>query len=137
MTSPSRRRHRSNRVRAVGSRVVAWPAMFALWGGVLILAQGPSVEMTLVSITSPVQIGELATLVIHTVAGAYCGIDNRQQLGPSKSPGLRPQRADEQGRIRWTWPVDETRTPPGRSVIRITCAVGSQQGKLEAFLVVR
>ena len=75
--------------------------MFALWGGVLILAQGPSVEMTLVSITSPVQIGELATLVIHTVAGAYCGIDNRQQLGPSKSPGLRPQRADEQGQIHW------------------------------------
>jgi hypothetical protein len=103
----------------------------------VISAQAQGVETRLVSITASAQVGELVTLVVHTVAGAYCGIDNRDQLGPSKSPGLMPQRADEQGQVRWTWPVDGTRTPPGQSLIRITCALGGQRGTLEAPLVVR
>ena len=104
--------------------VGAWP----------VPAQVQGVEMTLVSITSPVQVGELVTLVVQTRARAYCGIDNRDQLGPSKLHGLLPQRADERGQVRWTWLVDGTRTPPGQLVMRITCAIDGQQGALEASL---
>ncbi len=100
-------------------------------------AQGQGVEMSLVSITSPVQTGDVVTLAIQTSAGAYCGIDNRDQLGPSKSPGLMPQRADEHGQVHWSWSVDRTRTTAGRVMIRLTCAVGARQGALEAPLEVR
>lgn len=111
--------------------------LFALWGGAPTSALAQSVEVGLVSITSPVHIAEPVTLLIHTVGGAYCGIDNRAQLGPGKSPGLMPQRADERGQVRWTWPIDGARTPPGTWVIRVTCAVGGRQGALNASLVVR
>ena len=111
--------------------------LVVLSGAVPISTQVRGAEMTLVSITSPVQVGELATLVVQTRARAFCGIDNRDRLGPSKLHGLLPQRADQRGQVRWTWPVDGTRTPPGRWVIRITCAVDGQQGTLEASLVVR
>jgi hypothetical protein len=117
--------------------VFAGLGLFALWEGAPTSALAQSVEVGLVSITSPVHIGEPVALLIHTVGGAYCGIDNRAQLGPGKSPGLMPQRADERGQVRWTWPIDGTRTPPGTWVIRVTCAVGGRQGALNASLVVR
>jgi hypothetical protein len=118
-------------------RIFAVLGLFALWGGGQTSAQALGVEVELVSITSPVHVGEPVTLLIHTVGAAYCGIDNRDRLGPGKWRGLMPQQADERGQVRWTWPVDGTRTPPGTWVIRVTCAVGGRQGALEASLVVR
>jgi hypothetical protein len=70
---------------------------FALWGGAPISAQAQGVEVRFVSISSPVRTGQPATRVVQTLGGAHCGIDKRNQLGPSKWPGLMPQRADERG----------------------------------------
>jgi hypothetical protein len=76
------------------------------------------------SLTSPVNAGSDATLVVSTPNGTACSITVTYKSGPCQAAGLYPQRAHG-GRIDWTWMVG-TRTTPGRWPIDVSCgAAGS------------
>jgi len=69
-------------------------------------------KVKVLSLTSPVDAGSDATLVVTAPSGTTCSIMVTYKSGPSEAAGLYPQRA-RGGRIDWTWMVG-TRTTPGR-----------------------
>ena len=86
--------------------------LIARWGGALISAQ--------VHGGSEARVDHLSRA--DGVAGhagradtGWGALSDRKLAGPSTSVGPMPH---ERGQVGWTWPVDGTRTPPGRSVIR-------------------
>ena len=84
----------------------------------------PSGKVKLVSVTSPVAAGSVATVVAAAPTGTTCSIVVSYKSGPSSAAGLYSQRA-RSGRVSWTWNVG-TRTTPGRWPIDISCgAAGS------------
>jgi hypothetical protein len=76
-------------------------------------------KVKLLSLTSPVDAGSDATLVVAVPTGTACSIVVTYKSGPSSAAGLYPQRASG-GHIDWTWMVG-TRTTPGRWPIDVSC----------------
>jgi hypothetical protein len=89
-------------------------------------------RVKLLSLTSPVDAGSDATLVVAVPTGTTCSIEVTYKSGPSSAAGLYPQRASG-GRINWTWMVG-TRTTPGRWPIDVSCGAA---GSLHISFVVR
>jgi micrococcal nuclease len=81
-------------------------------------------RVKLSSLTSPVDAGSDATLVVAVPNGTTCSIVVTYKSGPSEAAGLYPQSASS-GQIMWTWMVG-TRTTPGQWPIDVSCgAAGS------------
>lgn len=77
--------------------------------------------------TSPITIGDNASLSIRTLPGVPCTIsftfndDNER----STDTGLIPKIADEYGLLDWTWSV-KANVRPGTWPVEVVCANGSQ-----------
>lgn len=82
-------------------------------------------DLTVVSVTSPVKAGSYASVTIRTTPGAYCTITVYYPSGPSTASGLEPKTAGQNGIVTWTWKVG-TRTTPGRHRIVITASLCGQ-----------
>ncbi len=100
------------------------------------LAHAERIQVTLLSVVSPVSPGHDATIAAQTAPGARCLIVVQYKSGPSKAKGLVPKNADRAGRVSWTWRVG-TNTTPGTWPISIVCSAGEQQGTLETSFVVK
>lgn len=99
------------------------------------LAQQP-VLITVVSLTSPVNHGNTASIAIRTAPHATCDITVFYKSGPSRAQGLTPKAADSGGIVSWTWLVG-SRTTPGTWPIQARCSLGSREGTLSTSFEVR
>lgn len=85
-----------------------------------------NLSVTVLSVTSPVNRGSMATLTSQTTAGASCSITVRYKSGPSSAAGLEPQTATANGQVTWTWRVGAN-TTPGSWPITLVCTIASAQ----------
>lgn len=76
--------------------------------------------LVILSVTSPVNTGNSATLTAKTSPNASCSITVYYKSGPSSASGLSPKNADASGMVSWTWTVG-ARTTPGTWPIDVTC----------------
>jgi micrococcal nuclease len=79
-------------------------------------APAQQLQVTLVTVSSPVRPGDDATITIQTDPKASCMITVRYKSGPSRARGLSPQNADIQRSAAWTWQVRRGRHP-GRELL--------------------
>ena len=89
-----------------------------------------------VLLTESVEGGETAKVMINTATSAECVIEVTYDSGPSEAAGLDPKRADDAGRVTWSWTVDGT-TAKGTYPIDITCFKGERLGSLTLEFKVR
>lgn len=92
--------------------------------------------VALVSITSPVNHGNPATIAIKTAPGAACRITVSYKSGPSRAKGLTPKTSNSQGMVTWTWLVG-SRTTPGTWPVSVRCSAGERTGALQTSIVVQ
>lgn len=79
-----------------------------------------AVGLEILSVTSPVDKGSLATLIVKTSPNASCTITVAYKSGPSHASGLGPKSADAGGTVSWTWRV-AAGTTSGTWPIDVTC----------------
>ncbi len=96
----------------------------------------PQLAVTLVSITSPVNHGNPATISVKTAPGAACRITVTYKSGPSRAKGLIPKTSDDHGMVGWTWLVG-TRTTAGTWPVSVNCSAGGRTGTLQTSIVVQ
>jgi hypothetical protein len=92
-------------------------------------APSGDVSISVVSLTSPISAGSIATLTIQTVPGADCIITAYFKSGPSQAAGLGPQTADASGQVTWSWKVG-SRTTPGMWKIVVQSQLGGKTATL-------
>lgn len=81
-----------------------------------------SYQITIISLTSPVQQNTVAKLDIKTAPEARCGIKVALPSGgQSSAKGLEPKTADSGGNISWSWRINWN-TKPGTATIDISCS---------------
>jgi hypothetical protein len=88
------------------------------------------------SLTSPINAGSTARLVIRTSPGAACSITVYYKSGPSEAQGLGPQTADSNGNCSWSWKVGSS-TTPGTWRIVVTSSLDGQSVSKEIPFEVR
>ncbi|HSQ26222.1 MAG TPA: hypothetical protein VLM80_03755 [Anaerolineales bacterium] len=87
--------------------------------------------INLVSISSPIAPGGLASLSIQTIGGAICQINFVSPLGnPLIAEGLTSTRADSSGNCTWSWLIPAA-LETGEARITVTAA-----GSSETFVMV-
>jgi hypothetical protein len=99
-------------------------------------AYAQRIDVTLVSVASPVRRGHDATITVRTSPGARCLIAVQYKSGASHAKGLGPQNAGRSGQVSWMWRVG-TATTPGTWPITVICSTGEQQATLDASFTVR
>ncbi len=96
---------------------------------------GQELFLDLVSVTSPVEIGEEATVAVKTLPGAECTIRVRYQSGWCTAAGLYSKQADGHGGVSWTWYVGPEATP-GTWLIYVTSRLNEEVARLETYFTV-
>jgi hypothetical protein len=104
--------------------------------GIGLVSAQQQLPVTLVSITSPVAHGHVASISVKTVPGAVCAITVIYKSGPSRAKGLTQKAADNTGAVAWSWIVG-TRTTPGTWPVFVTCSSGGKTGKLKTSFEVQ
>jgi len=94
---------------------------------------GPGVIFT--NVSTPVNQGSAALVVVKTAAGASCLITVTYKSGPLKAPSLVPKMADANGFVTWAWLVGTT-TTPGSWPIDVTCSANGQTSGQRTFFAV-
>ena len=98
---------------------------------------GP-LPVRLIELTSPVLMGDEASLTIETVGGASCLIEVMLEDGPSQAPGLEPTVAGlEDGRCNWTWEIYTDEATPGDWPIRVTVEANEQRNVLSTGFTIQ
>ena len=67
--------------------------------------------LIIVSVTSPVSRGAIATLAAQAPPGATVSITVYYKSGPSRAAGLSAKVADANGKVSWSWVVGTNTTP--------------------------
>ncbi len=93
-------------------------------------------SVALVSLTSPVSPGNVASITVKTAPSAERAIVVTYKSGPSRAQGLDPKTANHDGIVSWAWIVG-TQTTPGEWPVTVTCSTGSRQSTLETSFVVQ
>lgn len=89
------------------------------------------ISLKVVSLTSPISAGVIATLTVLTSPSAVCSITVYYKSGASQAAGLGTQTADASGNATWSWKVGAKTTP---GVWRIV--VQSKLGEQTAILTI-
>jgi len=94
--------------------------------------QSNELPLRIVSLTSPINPGLNATLVVETIAGAECSavVD----YGPSGNTVLYSKTVDSNGKISWTWLVGKF---PGTWQITVTANYGGKSKSIMTPFTVR
>jgi hypothetical protein len=69
-----------------------------------------NVTIDVVSLTSPIAKGSIASLTVQTTPGAACSITVYYKSGASEAAGLGSQTADASGQVTWSWKVGSRTT---------------------------
>ncbi len=96
--------------------------------------------LALVALTSPVHPGHDARLTVQTAPHTQCMLLVHYKAGSRDTDLALPKRADDAGRVSWTWRVDAKATPGPWPVI-VHCSDefkgNVEQRRLELPFVVR
>jgi hypothetical protein len=96
--------------------------------------------LTLVALTSPVHPGQDARLTVQTDPHTQCMMLVQYKSGGSITELPVPKRADDRGRVSWTWRIDP-RATPGTWPIIVHCSDdfkgNVEQRRLDITFVVR
>lgn len=68
-------------------------------------------EIEILSLTSPVERGSVASITIKTSPNVPCTITVYYKSGPSQAQGLDPKNSDSDGNCSWSWTVGGNTTP--------------------------
>ena len=93
-------------------------------------------SVNVVSLTSPISAGGVASLTINTLPDARCTITVYYKSGPSQAAGLGPQTAGSNGNVTWSWKVG-SRTSPGTWSITVTADLNGQSTAIQIPFEVR
>jgi len=91
--------------------------------------------LEILSLTSPIRRGAMATLTAKTYPGAACKITVYHKSGASTAQGLIPKKADSNGNVSWTWKVGN-RTTPGNWRIVVKANINGQTISREIIFMV-
>ena len=95
-----------------------------------------TLNIGVVSLTSPAARNSNATLTIQTTPSASCTVTVHYKSGPSKAQGLSPKLADTNGQCSWTWRVGTT-TTPGTWSVSVTATLNGQSPSLSIPFIVQ
>lgn len=98
-------------------------------------APGTAFTVRIMSLTTPIGRGAIASLQASTRAGAYCTITVQYKSGPSKAAGLGPQTAGSSGALVWSWKIGSN-TTLGRWPVTVRCSAGSRSASATTYLTV-
>lgn len=91
--------------------------------------------LEIVSVTSPIGKGYIATLRAKTEPQTYCTIVVYYKSGRSKASGLYPKETDSSGNVSWSWKVG-TRTTSGSWRIVVTASLGGKTASQTTYFTV-
>jgi hypothetical protein len=91
--------------------------------------------VTFTNVSTPVNPGGAALVVVKTAPNASCLITVTYKSGPIKMPGLVPKMADATGVVTWAWLVGTT-TETGSWPIDVTCSANGQTSGQRTFFAV-
>jgi competence protein ComEC len=102
------------------------------------LTTQPPTELfiNVVTLTSPISAGGMASLTVNTLPGAACTITVYLKSGPSQAAGLGPQTSGGDGSVTWTWKIG-SRTTPGTWRIVVTTNLNDHSKSIEIPFEVR
>lgn len=92
-----------------------------------ISVQANPLNVTITSITSPIERGNEATVKVKTTADAKCAITVTYSSGKSKASGLERKKANSKGKVSWTWTVGSN-TKTGKYPVDISCKKDGAEG---------
>ena len=125
-------------MRKTASRVLV-PAL-VICGVLVQAALARDLPLALVALTSPVHPGHDARLTVQTAPHTQCMLLVHYKAGPTDADLALPKRADDAGRVSWTWRVDP-KAIPGTWPVIVHCSdefKGSvEQRRLELPFIVR
>lgn len=117
------------------SRILLTSALLACMLAIAPPALG-ALTVRFVSVTSPVSLGGPVRIEVVTVPGAVCDIEVRNGNGLVRAAGIRPKKADGQGRIVWLWRVSK-KMAPGKWSVLVDCLLGHDLGRAETLFTVK
>lgn len=97
------------------------------------MAPDAAVNVSVQTLTSPLEPGMNALITIKTNPEAKCTIKVIYDKTPSTDSGLVEKIADEYGVVNWTWTVEQT-APLGVWPVTVTCANEKKSGVVSADL---
>lgn len=95
-----------------------------------------SLSVTIISVTSPIERGNEATVKVKTAAAAKCTITVTYSSGKSQASGLERKTANAKGRVSWTWTVGGS-TKPGKYPVDISCKKDGVEGTASTKIKVK
>lgn len=101
-----------------------------------ISVQTNSVNVSITSITSPIERGNEATVKVKTVADAKCTITVTYSSGKSQASGLERKTANAKGKVSWRWTVGGS-TKPGKYPVDISCKKDGEEGAASTKIKVK
>ncbi len=94
-------------------------------------SSGPSTEVSILSVTSPVHLGETVTLTARSTPGVTCSIEYVHPSGKtSTEPQLTPKAVGSDGTVSWSWPISPGTKPVGTGTVTVTCNGASSQTQI-------
>lgn len=97
------------------------------------MAPDANVNVSVQTLTSPLEPGMNALITVKTNPEAKCTIKVVYDKTPSADSGLTEKIADEYGVVNWTWTVEQT-APLGTWPVTVTCANAKKSGVVTADL---
>lgn len=91
------------------------------------LREESSLSVSIISITSPINRGNYATVKVKTATEAKCTITVTYSSGKSKASGLEPKTSNGNGKESWTWKVGSS-TKVGKYPVDISCKKNGKTG---------
>jgi hypothetical protein len=101
-------------------------------------ASARDLYLNMVSMTSTVKPGEMATLTIRTAPNAQCVPTVRSKSGMNVSSrlGLDSKTADTQGMVSWSVRIPSG-TPAGTWPVEVTCQMQGREGTIRTAVTVQ
>ena len=84
------------------------------------ISQTARIGVSVQTVTTPVKLGDNASITIRTNRDASCSIEVEYDGKKATDSGLKPIKSDEFGTGTWSWTVEKNR-PKGTWPIEVTC----------------
>jgi hypothetical protein len=94
-------------------------------------SSSPSAAVSILSVNSPVHLGETVTLTARSTPGVTCSIEYIHPSGKaSTEPQLIPKAVGIDGTVSWSWPISPGTRPLGTGTVSVTCNGASSQTQI-------
>ena len=94
-------------------------------------SSSPTSGVSILSVNSPVHLGETVTLTARSTPGVTCSIEYVHPSGKaSTEPQLIPNVVGSDGTVSWSWPISPGTRPLGTGTVTVTCNGSSAQTQI-------